>query len=122
MANKANVSVVKKIVGTILLHPAVRLSQPSSTIGIAEGIETALSAFAVRRSCLVLYLCQWNGEMDAADRHRTRACLVDNDLNGTGQAAVRNLAKRLMASGVAVEVKIPKQPGTDWADFLKEQT
>ena len=121
--NKANVSVVKKIVGTIPPSSAVRLSQPSSTIGIAEGIETALSAF-VQFGVPVWSCISANGMEKWTPPTGTERVLVfgDNDLNGTGQAAAWNLAKRLMASGVAVEVKIPKQPGTDWADFLKEQT
>ena len=44
---KADVPTVKKILGSLPPSSAVRLSEPGSTLGIAEGIETALCA-AVR--------------------------------------------------------------------------
>jgi hypothetical protein len=43
----------------------------------------------------------------------------NNDLSGTGQAAARNLAKRLIAVGIAVDVKIPSISGEDRADEIK---
>ena len=42
----------------------------------------------------------------------------DNDINGVGRAAAGALAKRLIAKGTDVEVKIPEICG-DWNDQLQ---
>ncbi|WP_301101088.1 toprim domain-containing protein [Propionivibrio sp.] len=114
---KASVPTVKKVVGTLPASSAVRLAPASSTIGIAEGIETALSA-SVRFSVPVWSCISAGGMEKWAPPTGTERVIVfgDNDLSGTGQAAAWILAKRLIASGLAVEVKIPNEPGTDWAD------
>ena len=79
-------------------------------------METALSAFAlfgVPTSAAVSAggLEKWVPPSGVERVH----IFGDNDPNGVGQAAAWCLAKRLMASGLVVDVRIPDQPG-DWND------
>lgn len=117
---KAPVSSPKKLMpgkpakgGAIRLHPA------GDVLGVAEGIETALAArqlFGVP-----VWSCVSAAGIESFQPPATvRKVIVfgDNDLSGTGQAAAWVLAKRLIAAGIAVEVKLPDQPGSDWADLL----
>ncbi len=116
--DKADVPTVKKIVGSLPPSSAVRLFPASSNIGIAEGIETALSAsvsFGVPVwSCISAGVMEkWTPPPGTERVH----IFGDNDLSGTGQAAAWILAKRLIAAGFSVEVNIPDKPGTDWNDY-----
>lgn len=120
---KARVSEPKKILGTLPAGSAVRLFEPQPALGIAEGIETALCASAL------FGIPTWaavsaNGLEKWAPPAGTDHVTIfgDNDVTGTGQSAAWALAKKLIAAGIKVEVKIPDDPGTDWADvFLKIQ-
>lgn len=100
---------------------AVKLSQPSAVLGIAEGIETALSAEAIYK------IPTW-AALSAALLERfvapvgTEALYIfaDNDWNGTGLAAAFDCAKKnlLKAGGVArVHVRWPKTVN-DFNDLL----
>ena len=114
---KAGVPTVKKVAGSLPPSSAVRLFPASSSMGIAEGIETALSASM--RFGVPVWSCVSAGGLERwTPPPGTERVIIfgDNDLSGTGQAAAWNLAKRLIAAGFAVEVKIPDEPGTDWAD------
>lgn len=114
---KADVPTVKKVAGSLPPSSAVRLFPASSSMGIAEGIETALSASV--RFGVPVWSCVSAGGMERwTPPPGTERVIIfgDNDLSGTGQAAAWNLAKRLIAAGFAVEVKIPGEPGADWAD------
>jgi putative DNA primase/helicase len=117
---KANLPSVKKVVGMLPASSSVRLFQPGSTIGIAEGIETALSASVLFG--IPVWSCISSGGMEKwtppAGTERVVVC-GDNDLSGTGQAAAWILAKRLIACGIAVRVEIPEVAGTDWNDVLR---
>ena len=115
---KADVPAVKMLLGSLPPSSAVRLFPALSSIGIAEGIETALSASA--RFGVPAWSCISAGGMEKwTPPPGTERVIVfgDNDLSGTGQAAAWSLAKRLIASGIAVEVKIPDELGTDWNDI-----
>jgi putative DNA primase/helicase len=109
---------------------AVRLSAPNEDLtrmGIAEGIETALSARALRRIPVWAatgeqILRQWMPPPEAQEI----TIFADNDVNGVGQAAARDLEYRLVRdaqhAGIdrRVFVEIPPQTGTDWNDVLKQ--
>ena len=117
---KADVPTVKKITGSLPPSSAVRLFPASSSIGIAEGIETALSASM--RFGVPVWSCVSAGGLERwTPPPGTERVIIfgDNDLSGTGQAAAWILARRLIAAGIAVEVKIPDEPGTDWNDATK---
>jgi hypothetical protein len=46
--------------------------------------------------------------------------LVDNDLNGVGQEKANQCAVRWQRAGRRVQKLMPKQPGWDFNDVLKE--
>lgn len=117
---KAAVSTVKKVAGNLPAGAAIRLFPVPECLGIAEGIETALSAF------LLFGIPTWaavtaGGLERWAPPAGTKRVIIfgDNDVSGTGQAAAWALAKRLIASGVSVEVNLPNKLGTDWNDAMK---
>lgn len=100
---------------------AIRLSDPSPVLGIAEGIETALAAshrfdvpvWAAISSGL---LSQWEPPPG------TEEVLVfgDSDDKFGGQKAAYALAHRLatQGNGLRVAVHLPEHLGKDWADYV----
>lgn len=103
--------------GSIAKGSAVRLTEISDVLGIAEGIETALSAssmFGV--PCWAALNAEMMRSWIAPAGVRRVLIFGDNDANYTGQAAAYALAKRLSAEGVVTEIKIPERVGTDWND------
>lgn len=116
--SKANVSAPKKIIGSLPPRAAVRLSSPGWHIGIAEGIETALSASVLFELPVWAAISAIGLERWTPPEGITEVIIFgDNDRSATGQAAAWNLAKRLIASGIVVEVRIPEPAGTDWNDL-----
>lgn len=95
---------------------AVQLSKAGETLGIAEGIETALAAQAkfdvpCHAAINAGFLAKWQ----PPEGVRKVVIFGDCDGNYTGQAAAYTLAHRLSRK-LQVEVRIPGQFGTDWAD------
>jgi putative DNA primase/helicase len=96
---------------------AVRLFAPAETMGIAEGIETALAAARLFKVPV------WSA-IDAGklakwippEGCRNVIVFGDNDDKFGGQAAAFTLAHRLAVKGYSVTVRIPDNTGTDWAD------
>ncbi len=117
---KAGVPSAKKIVGSLPPCAAVRLMRPAECIGIAEGIETALSA-SVRFSVPTWSAISANGLEKWMPPTGTARVLIfgDNDDSYAGQAAAFALAKHLHNAGITADVRIPDRPGTDWADYLQ---
>ena len=114
---KADVPMSKKVLGSLPAGAAVRLSRTCSTLGVAEGVETALSASVAFGLPVWSAISSGGLEKCTPPAGINRVVIFgDNDLSGTGQAAAWILAKRLIAADVAVDVKIPTNPGTDWAD------
>ena len=122
--HKANLPTVKKLTGCSapLAGCSVKLYPPAlfkglTSIGIAEGIETALACIwatgtptvsAVSAQGLARY--QWPQEV------RNLIIFADNDMSQVGQRAAEMLAKRVRKAGLAEQVLVPTEPGTDWAD------
>ena len=115
---KASVEPVKKFCeGLPINGSSVRLSRIQDRIGIAEGIETALSAgwvfdLPVWASTNATLLAQWN----APEGIKRVTIFGDNDSSYTGQAAAYTLAKRLVNKGIAIELKFPREIDHDWCD------
>lgn len=105
--------------GAIPDGSAIRLTDPAETMGIAEGIETALAAtrlFGIPTWAAInaTMLAKWQPPTEA----RTVIVFGDNDQKFGGAAAAYALAHRLTTgrNPRAVTVKIPETVGHDWAD------
>lgn len=102
--------------GAVRLHPLTA----AGILGVAEGIETALSAaqlhgFPVWATLNAAMLEKFEPPKQA----HTVIVFADNDTNYTGQAAAYALAKRLvLKNGIAAEVRMPLRAGDDWNDVL----
>lgn len=117
--NKAALPKVKKLAPvSVPLGGAVRLGNSAETMGIAEGIETALSAHqmfdvpvwaALSTGCLL----KWEPPTTA----KNILIFADYDEGFAGQAAAYPLAHKLAAKGFHVEVRMPPDLG-DWNDVL----
>jgi putative DNA primase/helicase len=99
---------------------AIRLGQAAPCTGIAEGIETALSAsvlftLPVWSVISAPLMKKWRPPEGV-----TKVIIFgDNDKNFTGQEAAYFLARHL-ADDVEVNIKIPTLPGQDWNDVHRE--
>ena len=118
---KAEMACPRKLMpGTIPKGSAVRLSDyTGGPLGIAEGIETALSAMRlydlpVWAALNANMLANWQPPEGCTDV----AIFGDNDPKFAGQAAAYALASRLALAGIDVTVHIPKVIGADWNDEL----
>lgn len=126
---KAEMSSPRKLMpGDIPEGSAVRLSEyTGGALGIAEGIETALSASAlfdmpVWAAISAPILAKWIPPEGCEEV----AIFADNDPKFGGQAAAYALAHRLAVGGqkrkpIHVTVHVAKLPGTDFNDELKAQ-
>jgi putative DNA primase/helicase len=108
--------------GTIAKGAAVRLAPAAESLGIAEGIETALSALALFgvpcwAALSAGLLAAWQPPSDS----KRIVIFGDNDANYIGQAAAYALASRLQSDKRVVEVQIPSEVGTDWNDVHQLQ-
>lgn len=117
---KADVPEPKKLMTPTqkLENVATRLMAPvDGWLGVAEGIETAIAAW--RRFGTPVWACLTAGLMKTfrpPAEVKLLTIFADNDANFTGQAAAYELARACAMKGIEVMVKIPEQPGTDWAD------
>ncbi|CAM5503175.1 DUF7146 domain-containing protein [Thauera mechernichensis] len=116
---KAPVPSAKKLMqGLPLAGAAIRLTPISRTLGIAEGIETALAAaelFEVPAwSCISTSGIE---SFEPPEGVEHVVIFTDNDHNFAGQAAAYRAAHRLALRGIEVEVVIPPTVG-DWLDEL----
>ena len=119
--NKAPVSSPKKIAqGLPITGGAIRLFPVAETMGVAEGIETALAAsnlFGIPTWACV----SANGIATWVWPEGVKKVVIfgDNDANFAGHSAAYRLANRLSLAGLEVEVKFPENIGEDWADVIK---
>lgn len=110
---KAPVDAPRKLLGTEGLIP---LARHEGTLGVAEGIETALAAakrFAI--PCWSTINAGGMERMRIPDGVRRLHVFADHDASFTGQRAAYALAYRAHEQKVEVHVHLPSQIG-DWAD------
>lgn len=118
--SKADVEDARRIMpGQMPKGVTVRLSEPSRIMGIAEGIETALSASAIWSvpswaAVNAAMLMAWEPPPEA----REIFIFGDNDTKFGGHAAAYALAHRLAMRGYSVRVELPVDAGMDWNDVL----
>jgi putative DNA primase/helicase len=101
---------------------AIRLSDPELCMGVAEGIETALSASVIFK--MPVWACANEGMLRAwqpPEGAKRITIFGDNDSSFVGQAAAYFLAWRLGRANYHVTVEIPMTPDMDWNDVLRDQ-
>ena len=108
--------------GKIAKGSAVRLARQNGILGIAEGIETALSAgilfgiptWAAGNTTLLT-------QFQVPDGVEKVVIFGDNDRSFGGGAAAFSLAHRLACGSrkIEISIEIPDGVGTDWNDKLK---
>ena len=121
---KAAVAEAKKVLSSGINGAAVRLFEPTDELALAEGIETALAVHLATGKPVWAALSAGNLERVWLPASVRSVCVYgDNDANGQfdGQASAHALARRLkkeerLSGTRKVQVFIPKEPGTDWAD------
>lgn len=94
-----------------------------ATVGVAEGIETALSARVLWGSRINVWSCLNTSllkNFTPPDGVTGVVVMGDNDASFAGHAAAYRLAERLSARNIEVGVRIPKEP-CDWNDVLMAQ-
>lgn len=99
---------------------AVCLHNAGSQLGLAEGIETALSA---RR---IFKLPTWaamsaNGIRDFPVIHGIKFLRIFADHDKAGRSAARVCKRRYEAEGAEVEIRYPAEPQSDWNDYLLKE-
>lgn len=98
---------------------AVPLYRRGPTLGIAEGIETAIAARMLYGwptwAALNTTLLEQFEPPEGVERVIVYG---DHDSNLAGHAAAYRLAHRLILRGYEVQIAIPQTPDTDWADVL----
>lgn len=121
---KADVPTVRKMMpGPVPKGSAIRLWPAVETLGIAEGIETAIAAshlFGVPVWAVVnaFNMASWL----PPESVRSVIVFADNDPAFAGQAAAFAAAQRIVGQTSAqVEVRFPTSVGQDWADVLQHQ-
>jgi putative DNA primase/helicase len=100
---------------------AVRLSPiDGETLGIAEGIETALSAIELHNGMPVWAALNTSllAKFDPPPEVKHLVVFADADVAGLGAAA--RLAERLQGR-VRFEIKAPPEPAKDWNQVLQER-
>lgn len=122
-SGKATVDPAKMTLGPIA-GGAIRLAAPAAEMGMAEGIETAMSAAAL--SGLPVWACMTAGGvrqvvLPPLPLAKRVVIFADNDRNRCGQAAAYAAADRFAIEGRTVKVIVPPKPATDFNDMLMER-
>jgi len=113
----------KMMPGTLPDGACIRLTEdPSPHIGVAEGIETAMSAcnifgFPVWPVVNAVMMEKWI----APEGVESVTVFGDMDANYRGHKAAYTLANKLSMKGLEVDVQFPNRVGIDWNDVLKER-
>lgn len=114
----------KKLLSPVRTGAAIRLFEPTEDLGVAEGIETAIAAhelFGLPTWATISTSIMEGFDPPAGVRRLT--IFADHDTNFAGQLAAFTLAHRLhrLDRGLAIQVQIPPEPGSDWLDVLNDR-
>lgn len=102
---------------------AVRLFHVEHHLGVAEGIETALSANALYGIPVWSVLNTTLMEKWVPPKEVRRVTIfADHDRNYAGHKAAYALAFKLACVDIEVDVRVPEQAGTDFNDVLLGQS
>lgn len=119
---KAEVEQPRKMMpGSVARGGAIRLQEViGKFLGIAEGVETAMSVTAIHGfPCWSAVSEGWMRMWVPPEGVTHVVIFGDNDRNFVGQAAAYELARRLTIEKRAeVEVRIPQKIDADWNDIL----
>ena len=124
---KAAIVSAKKVLSSGINGAAVRLFEPTEELALAEGIETALAVHVRTGKAVWAAISAGNMERLCLPATVKRVCIyADNDADSEydGQACAFALARRLKKEGKKtgvrqVEVFVPRQAGSDWADVWR---
>ena len=123
---KALVPAPKKLMGYTgnrLVGGAIRLFAAGPTLGVAEGIETALAVHL--RTGMPVWSALSAGLLAKLEPPAETSLVViwaDRDRSGAGEEAAMTLRERLQRQGISVAIHLPPGPiparakGIDWAD------
>lgn len=108
----------KILPGAPISGAGVVLYAPAETMGVAEGIETAIAAkmlnnMPVHSALNASMLAKWDPPSIAREVH----IFADHDANFAGEAGAYQLAHRLALKGISVTIRLPEMIG-DWNDVL----
>ena len=113
---KADIKPARKVTGQYGNGPTIRLMPAAPMMGIAEGIETALSAARLFRMPVWSVICATGMESFRPPVEcRHLVVFADRDHHGRGLRAAEYLCDSL---SIPTEIKLPDEPGTDWNDVL----
>lgn len=123
---KANVANARKIMPTVekFDHGVVELFDHSHELGIAEGIETAMSCYQLFKIPTWASLNAKSLENFVPPAGVTKVYIFgDNDSGSmTGQRSSELLCQRLKFQGFEVVKSIPTESGADWNDMLMKES
>lgn len=113
---KAPVLAAKKTLG-IMANGAVRLGRPAVTLGIAEGIETALAARRI--FSLPVWATLGASRMGAIEvPENVRRVIIFADNGKAGEAAARKAADAYELRGLECDIEFPPAEFGDFNDWL----
>ncbi|WP_163557544.1 toprim domain-containing protein [Halomonas sp. NO4] len=120
---KAPVDPPRKVTGKQQGLPgcAIRLSEVERHIGIAEGVETALSVTELYGlPCWSCYSANGLETFEPPEGVEEISIFADADENFAGQDAATSAARRLTKAGYTVRLAQFLRPGLDYNDLLEE--
>jgi putative DNA primase/helicase len=98
---------------------AVRLAPAAETLMVGEGIETCLAAMqATAMPVWAALSTSGLGRLVLPAEVREVIILADHDANGAGERAARSTAQRWLRDGRRVQLALPPEPDTDFADVM----
>jgi putative DNA primase/helicase len=99
---------------------AVHLHNAGAYLGLAEGIETALSAQKIFNVPVWAALSA-GGISSFPVIYGISRLFVFADHDKAGRSAARVCKRRYEAAGAEVEIRYPPEPQTDWNDYLLKE-